>query len=183
MDDQWKINVASMLVVFLEPVERPGGAGQVLRAARRWRCVSWKKWNQKLKLLSVWKTSAFGFHTAHYRGHRTLQTICKFEMCFLNTQIHIFKYKYQINSPGQITWLIVMSQALVAVMLPCKILLVMTTLTIILDQIRGGGDNNSKSENGANITNAGVEKSGKYRIITIKVLRYILYILDVYITV
>ena len=33
----------------------------------------------------------------------------------------------------------------------------MTTLTIILDQIRGGGDNNSKSENGANITNAGVE--------------------------
>ena len=76
-----------------------------------------------------------------------------------------------------------MSQALVAVMLPCKILLVMTTLTIILDQIRGGGDNNSKSENGANITNAGVEKSGKYRIITIKVLRYILYILDVYITV
>ena len=112
MDDQWKINVGC----FLRTCRKTRWCRSSTESSQKVALCLLKKW----KLILVCKTSDFGFHTAHYRGHRTLQTICKSEMCFLNTQIQIFKYKYQINSPGQITWLIVMSQALVAVMLPCK---------------------------------------------------------------
>ena len=84
-----------------------------------------KKMKSKIEIIISLENFCFWF--SHSTLQRTQDTTNNLQIWNVfpeytntNIQIHIFKYKYQINSPGQITWLIVMSQALVAVMLPCK---------------------------------------------------------------